>query len=62
MPSPMSELMRIRASSPYLAGEEVSTADLYLAPVFTNVALTTHRDEFVGCPGVGEWWERVSRG
>ena len=53
--------MRIRASSPYLAGEEVSTADLYLAPVFTYVALTPHRDEFVGLPGLGEWWERVSR-
>jgi glutathione S-transferase len=56
----MSELVRIRGSSPYLAGEEVSIADLYLAPVFAYLALTPHRDEFVGLPGVGEWWERIS--
>jgi glutathione S-transferase len=50
----MSELMGIRASSPYLAGEEVSIADLYLAPLFAYLAPTPHRDEFVGLPGVGE--------
>ena len=46
--------MGIRASSPYLAGEEVSIADLYLAPFFAYLAPTPHRDEFVGLPGVGE--------
>jgi len=56
----MSELMRIR-DSPHLAGEEVSIADLYLAPFFAYLALTPHRDEFVGLPGVGEWWERIFR-
>ena len=56
----MTELMRIKGAAPHLAGEDISIADLYLAPVFAYVALTPHRDEFLGMPGVGEWWERIS--
>jgi glutathione S-transferase len=56
----VSEIMRIRGQSPYLAGNEVSLADLYLAPIFAYVTLTPHRDEFVALPGVGDWWERIS--
>lgn len=33
----MTELMRIKGGSPYLAGNQVSIADLYLAPVFAYV-------------------------
>ena len=56
----MAELMRIRNGSPYLAGDALSIADLYLAPVFAYIALTPHRDEFVNLPGVGDWWEGIS--
>lgn len=56
----MAELMRIRNSAPYLAGDDVSIADLYLAPVFAYVTLTPHKDEFLSMPGVSDWWERVS--
>jgi len=56
----MTELMRIKGAAPHLAGEDISIADLYLAPVFAYVTLTPHRDEFVGMPGVGDWWERIS--
>jgi glutathione S-transferase len=56
----MTELMRIKGSSPYLAGDSLTIADLYLAPVFAYVALTPHRDEFVSMSGVGDWWERIS--
>jgi glutathione S-transferase len=56
----MAELMRIRNGSPYLAGDALSIADLYLAPVFAYIALTPHRDEFVSLPGVGYWWEGIS--
>jgi glutathione S-transferase len=56
----MAELMRIRNGSPYLAGDALSIADLYLAPVFAYIALTPHRDEFVSLPGVGDWWEGIS--
>lgn len=56
----MGELMRIRGSSPYLAGQEVSIADLYLAPIIAYVAMTPHKDEFLGLPGVHPWWELIS--
>jgi len=56
----VSEIMRIRGQSPYLAGDEVSIADLYLAPIFAYVALTPPKDEFQALPGVEDWWERIS--
>ncbi len=56
----LTELMRIKGSSPFLAGNEVSIADLYLAPLFAYIALTPHLEEFAGLPGFGEWWERIS--
>jgi glutathione S-transferase len=56
----LTELMRIRGPSPYLAGDSLSIADLYLAPIFAYLTLTPHGDEFVGMPGVGEWWDRIS--
>lgn len=56
----LTELMRIRGGSPFLAGDRLSIADLYLAPIFAYIALTPHLDEFVALPGVKDWWERVS--
>lgn len=56
----LTELMRIKGSSLFLAGDEISIADLYLAPLFAYIALTPHLDEFAGLPGVREWWERIS--
>ena len=56
----VSEIMRIKEQSPYLASNEVSIADLYLAPIFAYVALTPHRDDFLALPEVGDWWERIS--
>lgn len=53
------ELMRIRGGLPYLAGQEVSIADLYLAPILAYVTLTPHKGEFLGLPGVQAWWDLV---
>jgi glutathione S-transferase len=53
------ELMRIKGGSPYLAGQDVSIADLYLAPILAYVTLTPHKDEFLGLPGVQAWWDLV---
>jgi glutathione S-transferase len=54
------ELMRIKGESPYLAGRDVSIADLYFAPILAYVAMTPHKDEFLGLPGVQAWWEMIS--
>ena len=56
----MAELMRIKGAASYLAGHEVSIADLYLAPVIAYVTMTPHKDEFLGLPGVQAWWELIS--
>ena len=56
----MVELMRIKGDSPYLAGQELSVADLYLAPILAYVTMTPHKDEFLALPGVADWWARVS--
>ncbi|MFC0400181.1 glutathione S-transferase family protein [Paraburkholderia rhizosphaerae] len=55
----LNELMRIKGESPYLAGDALSIADLYLAPIVNYVALTPHSDEILALPGVGPWWDRV---
>ena len=54
------ELMKIKGDGPYLAGRELSIADLYLAPVFAYIAMTPHKDEFLALPGVAAWWTLVS--
>ena len=54
------ELMRIKAGSPYLAGQDLSIADLYLAPILAYIAITPHKSEFLELPGVQAWWDAVS--
>ena len=54
------ELMRIKGGSPYLAGQDVSIADLYLAPILAYVAMTPHKSEFLELSGVQAWWDSVS--
>ena len=56
----LGELMRIKGGSRYIAGEAVSVADLYLAPLLAYVTMTPHKDEFMALPGVQAWWESVS--
>ncbi|MBB3952176.1 glutathione S-transferase family protein [Aureimonas jatrophae] len=52
----LTELMRLRGKGPWIAGEDLSIADLYLAPVFAYVAQTPHADEFNDVPGFADWW------
>ena len=54
------ELMRIKGGSPYLAGQDISIADLYLAPILAYVAMTPHKSEFLDLPGVQAWWDLAS--
>ena len=54
------EIMKIRADGPYLAGRDLSLADLYLAPIIAYVTMTPHKGEFLGMPGMQAWWDAVS--
>jgi glutathione S-transferase len=53
-------LMGLKGASPYIAGGAISIADLYLAPIFDYVAMTPHKDEFLGRADFGTWWSAIS--
>ena len=54
------ELMKLKGSSPFLAGEGLSIADIYLAPIVAYITLTPHKDEFLEIADMGAWWKLVS--
>jgi glutathione S-transferase len=56
----MTELMHLKGSSPFIAGDEVSLADLYLAPIVNYIAMTPHLEAFTDLPGFGSWWDSTS--
>jgi glutathione S-transferase len=50
----------IRGDDPWLAGDSVSLADYYLAPLVFYIGLTPHRHEFLEAGGLSEWWSSIS--
>ena len=55
----LGQFMRIKGASPWLAGDALSIADLYLAPSLAYVTKTPHKDEFLALPGVKDWWTKI---
>ncbi len=53
------ELMKIRGADPYIAGDRLSLADLYLAPICFYVALTPEAGKVFDVEGFSDWWERM---
>ncbi len=51
--------MKTKGASPFLAGNEVSIADLYLAPLAFYVSLTPDKERLFDMPGFSEWWATV---
>lgn len=49
-----------KGDDPWLAGQDISIADLYLAPHMAYLSMTPDGEEFAAMPGVGDWWERLS--
>ncbi|MEN3792889.1 glutathione S-transferase family protein [Fulvimarina sp. MAC3] len=57
----LTQLMKIKGSDQYLAGEQISIADLYLAPLVAYITMTPHKDEFLSeIDGLSDWWELIS--
>lgn len=54
------EIMKIRGGDRFIAGPDVSLADLYLAPIMAYVVLTPHADEMLALPGLRGWWDAVT--
>jgi glutathione S-transferase len=52
-------LMQLRGQAEFIAGDAVSLADLYLAPICAYVALTPDAPEVFAVDGFAPWWERV---
>lgn len=57
----LTELMKIRGDSPFIAGEQPSLADFYLAPACFYVGLVDEADKVFSAPGFQEWWERIQQ-
>ncbi len=56
----VAELMKLKGSSAYLAGDSLSVADIYLAPIVAYITLTPHKEEFLEIADMGAWWKSVS--
>ena len=52
-------LMGMKGDSPWLAGNERSVADFYLAPLCAYVAMTPEAEKLFDVKGFGGWWAAV---
>jgi glutathione S-transferase len=57
----LSELMKIKGSSDFIAGNQQTLADFYLAPICFYVNLTEDAAKVFDIPGFALWWERVQQ-
>jgi glutathione S-transferase len=55
----LQELMKLRGSSAFIAGERPSLGDFYLAPLCFLVSLTSDANEVFAVEGFASWWEQV---
>ena len=51
--------MKTRGDSAFIAGDALSLADLYLAPLAYYVSLTPDKDKLFDVPGFAAWWTKV---
>ncbi|MGG7645416.1 glutathione S-transferase family protein [Rhodovulum sp. YNF3179] len=52
----MALLMENKGNAKWLAGDEPSLADYFLAPIMFYVSLTPDSEVLLNVPGVSEWW------
>ena len=55
----LSEQMKLRGDSRWIAGAHLSLADLFLAPVCFYVSLTPDAGAAFDVPGFADWWARA---
>ncbi|MGF1446294.1 MAG: glutathione S-transferase family protein [Pikeienuella sp.] len=53
-------VMQIKGDAPWIAGEQLSLADMLLGPILSYSALTPDWDRLSAVPGVADWWARMS--
>ncbi len=57
----LTKLMEIRGGSDYIAGNQPTLADFYLAPICFYVNLTEEAGRVFDVPGFSAWWDRVQQ-
>jgi glutathione S-transferase len=57
----LTELMKIRGDSDYIAGDKPTLADFYLAPICFYVNLTDEAGRLFDVPGFSDWWDRMQQ-
>jgi glutathione S-transferase len=55
----LSEIMKIKGSDPFVAGQALSIGDLSLAPACAYMAMTPDADQVFAVNGFADWWARV---
>lgn len=56
----LKEMMKLKGSSAYIAGDAPSLADLYVLPQVTYLSVTPDADATWGdVPGLQDWWAKV---
>jgi glutathione S-transferase len=57
----LSEIMKIRGSSDFIAGNKQTLGDFYLAPICFYVSLTEDAGKVFDVPGFAQWWDRIQQ-
>lgn len=52
-------LIETKGDAAWLAGDQPTLADYFLAPILFYVSLTPDKDAVFGVPGVAAWWEAM---
>lgn len=52
----LSLLMENKGNAKWLAGDDCTLADYFLAPIIFYISLTPDADTLLGVPGVSDWW------
>ena len=55
----LSLLMENKGEAKWLAGDQISLGDYFLAPIMFYVSLTPDADVLLEVPGVSEWWAAI---
>jgi len=57
----LTELMKIRGESKFIAGDRPTLADFYLAPACFYVSLVEDAPRVFDVPGFDDWWQNVQQ-
>lgn len=57
----LTELMKIRGDSDWIAGDRPSLADFHLAPACFYVGLVDEAQQVFDVPGFDDWWQRMQQ-